>query len=356
MSYLSPLTPNFEAALRDASSKRPEFRLAAARALGWASDEEKASAADALEPLFDDELAPIREAALEAAAELTLPRFLEPASRLIVEDPHLGVRHAAACALGNLGGSAAHDRLVEASADSRPDVRFSAIVGLGLLAEHADAGVLIACLKDADAEVRAISADALGELGDVTTRDAIAPLLDDPSPEPSRSAALALAKLADPRAIPRLRRLVDEKDWALDAVVALGALRAEDAREELAYLSGRFFGGLILKAAAAASLHQLGDPRGAEGLRAVLRALRPDGRSYAVERIGELRIASLGAELAALVRRPRGVDSVVLARSLSRLAAESAPAREALTRLSEEQGARGASVRRALSTANEKLE
>lgn len=355
LSPLSALAPNFEAAIRDAGSKRAEFRLAAARSLGWASEEERDRAADALAPLFDDELAPVREAALEAAAELSLPRFLTPASRLVVDDPHSGVRHAAACLLGSVGGGEAHDRLVEASEDARPDVRFSAIVGLGLLADPVDAGVFVARLADEDAEVRAISADALGELGARDASDAIALLLEDSSPEPSRSAALALARLGDARAIPRLRQLVGERDWALDALVALGDLRADEAREDLAYLAGRFFGSLILKAAASASLHQLGDPRGAEGLRSVLRALRPDGRSYAVERVGQLGIASLVGELASLARRSRGVDPVVLARALSRLAEQSEAAREALAQLREQGGPRGEAVRQALSAGREEL-
>lgn len=355
MAFLSALTPNFEAAIRDADSKRGEYRIAAARALGWAGDEDRERAAEALEPLFDDELAPIREAALEAAAELSLPRFCEPASRLLVDDPHVGVRHAAACVLGALGGGAAHERLVEASADPRADVRFSAIVGLGLLADPVDTEILLPRLGDEDAEVRAISADALGVLGALDAQDAIAALLADPCPEPSRSAALALAKLGDVRAIPRLRQLIGERDWALDAIVALGSLGAEEARDDLAYLSGRFFGNQIIKAAAAASLYQLGDPRGEEGLRSVLRAFRPDGRGYAVERVGELGIASLGEELAALARRPRGVDPVALAQALARIEPASEPARQALARLEVQHGPQGEAIRHALSAIRDEL-
>jgi hypothetical protein len=63
----------------------------------------------------------------------------------------------------------------------------------------------------------------------------------------------------------------------------------------------------------------MGDPRGVDALRAVLRALRADGRGLAVELVGALHLTELRAELERLARRPRGVDAQSVARALRQL-------------------------------------
>ncbi|MCA9530058.1 MAG: hypothetical protein KC543_07975, partial [Myxococcales bacterium] len=86
-------------------------------------------------------------------------------------------------------------------------------------------------------------------------------------------------------------------------------------------------------AAAGGALAHLGDPRGADALRRVLRAWRSDGRGYAVATVGALRLTSLADEVARLADRPRGVDPDTLRVALSQLAPLSAAARTALERL-----------------------
>ena len=76
----------------------------------------------------------------------------------------------------------------------------------------------------------------------------------------------------------------------------------EAAREPLAATAGRLFTPLLTKAAAGAALIRLGDPRGEDALRAVLRAFRPDGRPYAVLQVMQLKLAALRPELEALLQ------------------------------------------------------
>jgi hypothetical protein len=54
-------------------------------------------------------------------------------------------------------------------------------------------------------------------------------------------------------------------------------------------------------------------------LREVLRAWRDDGRSFAVEVVGELRVHELRPELDRLLLRPRGVDPEQVHAALARL-------------------------------------
>jgi hypothetical protein len=94
-----------------------------------------------------------------------------------------------------------------------------------------------------------------------------------------------------------------------------------------------FFAPLVQKAAAGAALASLGDARGIPLLRAALRAFRGDGRSFAVEQVGRLRLDALLPELLELARRPRGVDPAVLVEALRAFADDHVPARGALARL-----------------------
>ena len=107
----------------------------------------------------------------------------------------------------------------------------------------------------------------------------------------------------------------------VEAAEALGNLGVEAAREPLAATAGRLFTPLLTKAAAGAALIRLGDPRGEDALRAVLRAFRPDGRPYAVLQVMQLKLAALRPELEALLERPRGVDRVLLRDALAALSA-----------------------------------
>ena len=103
-----------------------------------------------------------------------------------------------------------------------------------------------------------------------------------------------------------------------------------------------------LKVAAARALCRLHDARGVDALRDVLRAFRSDGRSYAVQVVGELAIHELAGELLRLAHRQRGVDPAVLVEALAALLPESAPARAGLTLLARRNDEAGEQARQAL--------
>ncbi|MCA9536387.1 MAG: HEAT repeat domain-containing protein, partial [Myxococcales bacterium] len=184
------------------------------------------------------------------------------------------------------------------------------IAGLEALAQRAvrSAGAVDAALRalsDASEAVRATAAAALAAFEARSATDALAARLTD-VPRVRASAALALADLGDTRGVPAL--IEELGRGSFEAAEALGTLGADAAREPLAASAGRLFTPLLTKAAAGAALIRLGDPRGEDALRSVLRAFRPDGRPYAVTQVMQLKLAALRPELEALVKRPRGVD------------------------------------------------
>ena len=318
VSYLPPLTPSFEAALRDRSAKNPRARLAATARLASPPEGREAEAVSALVPLLDDPTPAVRQTAIASLGHLRDASALD----VILErfaDPEPGVRQTAVIAVAQIGDARAIEPLRRALADDRPDVRFQAAVSFAELRPDEALEAVVPLLEDDDAEVRGNAAAALGALGDRRARDPIARLLEDSHPIARREAALALGKLGDTRAAPVLRECLRDPERAIDAALALGQLRADDAREELARLASGLFTSLHLKAAAGAALAQLGDARGIEALRSVLRAFRHDGRSFAAELAGELGLVDLAPDLAELAVRPRGADPAVVQRALERL-------------------------------------
>jgi len=108
---------------------------------------------------------------------------------------------------------------------------------------------------------------------------------------------------------------------------------------------------LAFKVAAARALLRLGDARGVVALREVLRAFRSDGRGYAVEVVGELRVGELAGELVRLSKRSRGADPESLVDALVALLADHPQAaREGLERLAARDGAAAERAKRALAT------
>src|SRR5690606_6495881 len=141
---------------------------------------------------------------------------------------------------------------------------------------------------------------------------------------------------------------LDDKERVFEAAWALGELKIAAAREPLLKVAQSLLKPLATKAAAAAALVRLGDERGVPLLRSVLRAFRSDARSYAVELVGELGLASLAGDVAALAKRPRGADPLVVAEALGKLAPESLRAREALLTMANRDDEAGEAARRAL--------
>lgn len=337
--FLTPLPPNFEAALRDAEAKDPKFRLAAAKALASAAEQEEDRVPEAelaLTRLADDAYGPVRAAALDSLGYLCtgLPVLLDH-----IADEHIEARQAAIAGAAGFDPNAV-DWLSELAKDEAPDVRFEA---LHALANHAPSHALdaaLAALEDENEDVRASATRILARVlthrdpdGRADTIDAIAKRLDDDWNGVRRSAAVALAELNDARGEAILVEALEDKNWRLDATEALGHIASPAARDALAMRASSFFGSLLIRAAAGAALARRGDRRGVDALRRVLRAWRADGRDYAVHAAGELRLVDLVPDLAALTRRLRGADPHVLGEALHQLAEESADAAAALAQL-----------------------
>lgn len=323
------------------------MRALAAASLGDPPEGREDEAVEGLLVLADDVDASVRGAALaslgrlgdEKALDIILARF---------EDGDPMVRQLALIAAADLGDPRAIGPLERALDDPRPDVRFQALASLAVLAPDRAAGPLAALAHDEDENVRAHLADVLGSLERKEAAETLAKLLDDPSVFVRRAAAVALARIGDRRAGSALIEALDDKERVFEAAWGLGELQITEAREPLHRVAQSFFKPLATKAAAGAALVRLGDPRGVAVLRAVLKAFRSDARSYAVQLVGELGLAELAEDVAALAIRPRGADPVVVARALGKLADRSSRAREALERMAARDDEAGDAAREAL--------
>lgn len=331
--FLTPLTPTTEAALRDVRSARAEFRLAAARALGVAEDPHLPAARAGLRMLAGDTDARVRIETLRAMQQLGDVSLL-PDALSQLSDPFPAVRATALLTAQVLGCDeaalvahvtppdpalqvAALEALVTRAGEGAPGDAESPPAAVGSAAvNHA----VLSALSDGSEDVRATAAAALAALGARQHLDALAARLDD-KPRVRSSVALALADLGDSRGVPAL--IEDLRRGSFEAAEALGNLGVEAAREPLAASAARLFTPLLTKAAAGAALIRLGDPRGEDALRGVLRAFRPDGRPYAVLQVMQLKLGALRPELEALLERPRGVDRVLLRDALAALSAGS---------------------------------
>ncbi len=334
MFQLPRLPPRFDVALRDVASERPEFRLEAAEVLGRASSpEERERAREALRGLLDDDVARIRATALDALGFVGHDADV-PAILRATRDPRPALREAATMALGRLGGESALEALRGLLDSEWPEVRYQAVVALGALGDAVASGVIAARLDDSDGFVREAAVGALVGLGASEHREAIAARLDD-APGIALAAAHALAALGDPRALPRLRDDVAGGRPSSETLSALAQLKDDPSRESLAALVNRWWAPRALRAECAAVLAVLGDVRGVEHLRGMLRALRLGPRLEALAFVARYGVVDCAAEVAAMVDRPRGLPSDVLAHTLERL--EAAPeARLALGRLDEQ--------------------
>jgi len=337
--FLPPLPPTFEASLRDVGADAPRYRLAAARELARPPEGREDEAADALLILLSDPLGPIRAVAAGSLGELPSSERVVTRLREALSDPHREVRELALESAARL--DPASEWLLPLLDHDEPELRFAAVVAVAeRLPERAR--VLRLRLEDEDAAVRAAAARALAGLGHDDAADAIAALLGDIDFGARVEAALALSMLDDPRGEGVLCAALEDRRagrrFAIEAAEGLGRIGTLKARESLAFVGGRFFTPLLLKAATGAALARLGDPRGTEQLDRVLRARRADGRDYAVQAAGELGLVNLLPALRRLVTKLRGADPLLLARALERMASENEDARRALDTLRERLG------------------
>ncbi|MDH5671064.1 MAG: HEAT repeat domain-containing protein [Myxococcales bacterium] len=318
---LPPLPPHFEAALRDVRARDRAARLAAAERLANPDAGREAEAEAGLLELADDRDARIRAAALQGLAELGGPAATERILQRL-DDGHPEVRELAMALLAEIDRPEARRALREGLESPYPELRFQAVSGLAQRPEDDDGDALLALSDDPDSEVRRMVACALAGFGEQQA-PRLRALLEDENAAVRRAAALSLSELGDAAGTAVLTEALDDPALTAAALEALGGLgNAGPHLERVAELAAARFGPLLLKAAAARCLLRLGDRRGLEPLRSVLRALRSDGRSYAVEVVAELRLGELVDELVRLADKPRGADPAALADALETLYSE----------------------------------
>ena len=328
---IPPLAPNFEAALRDVRAQQPGFRKAAAHRLADPPPERMGEAVRGLLLLSGDADGGVRAAALESLGSLEAQES-KTVVRRALDDPHPGVRQAAVLALGRIDPAGAAIEVAPLLGDPRPDLRFAALWTLSRLGpQHARA--IARGVSDSDAEVRALSAECLSELDAFEYVDAIAGLLQDEEEEVRFRAAASLATLGDDRGASALRVALQQPGRAFAAAVALGDLRDEGSHAALERLGRHPFRSAILRAAAARGLVLLGDPKGVEILRKLVRSWRIEARQYAVQLVGELGLVSLVPDLAHALGRSSSQERFVYRTALERLAPRSSEAEALLATL-----------------------
>jgi len=343
---LPPLPPTFEAALRDVRAHKPEARVAAAERLADPETSREHEAVQGLLALADDLDPRVRATAMRALHELGDERAL-PCLVRKVDDADPLVRELAVVALGDLPSPEASRSLRLALRSRYPEVRFQAALSYVQVCEQPELPALAPLLRDADAKVRANTARALANVG-----AAAAPELrraqGDADGAVRAEAALALLRLGETPDPDALRGAFDDPELLSEAIDAVAALQLRPLRDEVARVAQSVLKPLPLKAAAARALLRLGDTRGIPALRSVLRAFRNDGRSHAVEVVGELGVRELTPELVRLSRWLRGTDPEALVAALAALLPLDARAREGLDRLARRDDAAGAQARAAL--------
>jgi HEAT repeat protein len=352
MGWLLPaLPPKFEAALRDVQARTVEARLAAAERLGRAEGDELEPAIDGLLELLSDVHPGVRATALAALGAVGRESEL-PSVAALLTDAAPEVRELAAVALAQIGGEDAAQCLLEALTSPEPEVRFQAVAGLAELAPEHACDHLLPLLGDLDPEVRAQVASVLGQLDAPHLVGQLAHALEDDIWGVRFDAALALAEYRDARGVQTLREALTLKLRVGEAARALASLKVTESADALAELAGSWRCPPELRAALGAALVELGDARGEQALRKVLKGLRGDARSYAVELTGQVDAVGLAPELARLAQRPRGTDLLTLVEALSRYADRAPAAASALSQLAKRSDAVGDAARRALSASD----
>ncbi len=328
---IPPLTPTFDAALRDVRAQQPRFRGAAAARLADPPADRRGEAVQGLLSLARDEVGAVREAAFESLGALGAREGLSALLEAF-DDEHTGARQTAVLAVGRVAPDAGIDAIAALLEDPRPEMRFSAIWTLSYLGAEQSERVA-AALDDRDAEVRTLAIQCLGELGATGKVDAIARCLDDASDSVRFAAATSLASLGDARGASTLRASLSEPDRAFAAAVGLGDLADRDSLAALTRLAKHRWRSPILRAAAARALVRLGDPAGTEVIRRIVRSWRIEARQYGVELVGELGLTSLLPDVTRALRKSRKAERPVYETTLEQLAPKSERAKALLASL-----------------------
>ncbi len=328
------------------------MRIAAAVRLGRPSDEaEREQALPALQRSLEDRDARVRAAAVGSLADLGGERVV-PLLRERLSDTDGMVRELATLGLADLGWELAGDAILAALRSDHPEVRFQALAAAAKSGDARALSPVLRALDDDDPFVRASAVQAAGLLDeDARSPSVLAKLrlaLEDPDYAVRCQAAIALAGAGDPRAADALLPALADKEHVFEALEVAPRLSDPRVREQVAFSASAVLGSRLITAAAGRALARMGDPRGIPTLRDVVGAWRTQGRTFAVQTIGELGLVDLLPEVIRLSERPRAVDPATLAESLSALAKHTPEAASALQKLaarSDEFGAAARAVR-----------
>lgn len=324
---LPPRAPHFDAALRDAREASPRGRATAALVLGEPPKGREREARVALEKLVKDAEPDVRFAAMASLGRIGDLSVL-PAAIAGIEDAESTVREAAVIAVGRIGGPLARAALRRALTSDHGEVRFQLAPALiEVEGEEARTDVIV-LLADERPTVRANTVRALRSLGPhAPTGMRLTRLLSDEDPETRIEAALTLAEWGEERAAVVLRKglalpnLPEER--LFEMLDALGRLGDREAATPLFRLATAMLKPRAVKAAAAAALARIGDPRGTPLLRGYLTGFLGDLREYVLGVVGALGLVALEEEVLLLVKKPRGVAPEALAAALTGLAPKS---------------------------------
>jgi len=190
---------------------------------------------------LEDEREMIRFWTLGVLSEVAIVDARPELGELLLKDPMVRIRAAAAFALGNQRSPAVAPLLAQALRDDDVNVRFEAASALGRSPAKGVVPELLRALTDRDEDVRAAVLEALAATGDERAVDsALRRATRDPVPRVRGVAAVALANLRAAVAVePLIERLGIENDpEALAAVCwALGELADPQAVEPLRRLA-----------------------------------------------------------------------------------------------------------------------
>lgn len=307
-------------------------RVAAAIALGKLGDPQ------AIEPLvailqgrkFAPGDVPVRSAIVTALGDLANPLVVEPLITALKDAP---IRDSVVVSFGKLGDYAL-EPLLKALKDKDKTVRMSAAAALGELGNPQGVEPLIAALGDNQSSVRSAAAAALGKLGDLRSVQPLLAAFHDKDGSVRSSIANALGKLGDPRAVELLTAALQDKDVAVRTVATTALKKFIDEQPARAFtpthpdhkgvtpdnlattnvnklgtsqsvtsfitaLQDQGISGSV-RASAADTLGELGDPHAVEPLIAALKDNDPSVRAAVVAALKNL-------------GDPRAVEPLVLA-------------------------------------------
>lgn len=197
------------------------------------TQQERDSAAEALNEALKDEDPQVREQALFALSQIEGPRATGVLLSAL-KDPNPQVREKAAWGLGMRRGDALIEPLIDALRDSNSQVREKAAWALGLNGNGRAIEPLMNALKDEDQQVREKAAWALGLKGDTRAVESLMNALKDESPQVRGMSAWALGMRGDKRAMKALSDAMKDQNKEVrgKAAWALGMLLVNNSQSE----------------------------------------------------------------------------------------------------------------------------